>query len=56
MSVEIDVDEVAESAIVQESPVSVRLTGCNSARGRECCTSAGWHKEVCNGARCRELL
>jgi len=22
----------------------------------ECCTSAGWHRELCNGARCRELL
>ena len=35
MSVETDVDEVTESATVQESPGSTRLAGCNSMRGTE---------------------
>ena len=33
MSVEIDVDGVAESATMQESLESARLAGCNNARG-----------------------
>ena len=33
MSVEIDADEVEESATVQESPDNVRLAGCNGVRG-----------------------
>ena len=33
MWVEIDANEAAESATVQESPSSARLAGCNSVRG-----------------------
>ena len=33
MLVETDADEAAQSATVQESPDSVRLAGCNSAKG-----------------------
>ena len=49
-------DGVVEIDIVQESQDCAELASCSNARGASVLHSARWHREVCNGVRCMDVL